>query len=97
MPGDGYISPGGSLRFNLAESQVEYLWTKHTEMSEFVLGPPSGTKKNKLGYASVTFWTVRDSVFQSLRTMMYPDGTRRPTRPWLNQIDDAGFLPSVAW
>lgn len=97
MLGDGYIAKSGYFQVNHSPKQAEYLWTKYTVLREFVVGSPSISPKNKLGYASVKFFTVLGPAFRSLHSLFYPTGKKVVTQEWLDRIDRAGFLPSIAW
>lgn len=94
--GDGYLTDTSyGVRHGLP--QTEYMWAKYHVLSEFVLGSPSLSAMSKLGYSSVGFLTAAAPVFKSLRALTYPGGIKTVTPKWLDMIDEAGFLPSVAW
>lgn len=95
--GDGYVSPEGLYTARHGLKQAEYIWTKYTVLREYVLGLPSKSTKNKLGFESLVFFTVTGPAFSCFRSLCYPNGKKTVTTEWLDRIDRVGFLQAIAW
>jgi hypothetical protein len=95
--GDGSISGGNCYVASHGLPQAEYLWTKYTFLSEFALGQPLISKKNKCGYRSLRFTTRASPAFAFLRGLCYPGNIKTVTARWLDLIDEAGFMQAMAW
>ena len=92
--GDGYLRPSGSgyaLSFTHGEKQLDYLRWKLNEFENFVATPQFYQREatSGLGHApTYSFSTITHPYLSELHDLCYPNGKKRVTSAWLDQLSD---------
>jgi hypothetical protein len=89
--GDAYLRPSGNsycLSFTHGERQKAYLEWKLAEFDNFVVTKDfyRSVREFRGNAPTYTFSTITHPYLRALRDLCYPEGKKRVTMPWLEQL-----------